>query len=107
MGHRHRPQVIRQAVWPYYRFSLSLRDVEEILAERGAKVSYKGIRNWCSKFGRQIGKNLKRQRPGRSPRGHLDGMVSRTGGKQTYLWRAVDDEGEVLAAGMVGRRHRS
>ena len=103
-GHRHKPEVIRQAVWLYYRFSLSLRDVEEILAERGVDVSYEAIRNWCSKFGRQIARNLKRQRPAPSPRWHLDEMVSRIGGKQMYLWRAVDDEGEVLGTTVARRR---
>jgi len=103
-GHRHKPEVIRQAVWLYYRFSLSLRDVEEILAERGVDVSYEAIRNWCSKFGRQIAMNLKRQRPPPSPRWHLDEMVSRIGGKQMYLWRAVDDEGEVLGSTVACRR---
>lgn len=57
--HRFKSEVIRQAVWLYYRFSLSLRDVEEILAERGIEVSYEAIRDWCRKFGPQIAKNLK------------------------------------------------
>ncbi len=103
-GHRHKPDVIRQAVWLYYRFSLSLREVEEILAERGVDVSYEAIRCWCSKFGRQIARNLKRKRPAPSPRWHLDEMVSRIGGKHLYLWRAVDDEGEVLGTTVARRR---
>lgn len=94
--HRHKPDVIRQAVWLYYRFSLSLRDVEDILAERGIDASYEAIRNWCRKFGRQIARNLKRRRPAPSPRWHLDEMICRIGGRHMYLWRAVDDEGEVL-----------
>ena len=102
--HRHRPSIIRQAVWLYYRFSLSLRDVEEILAERGVDASYETIRCWCLKFGRQIAGNLKRHRPAPSPRWHLDEMVSRIGGRHMYLWRAVDDEGEVLGTSVRRRR---
>ena len=102
--HRHKPEVIRQAVWLYYRFSLSLRDVEEILAERGIDASYEAVRNWCRKFGNQIAGNLKRRRPAPSPRWHLDEMVSRIGGRHMYLWRAVDDEGEVLGTSVERRR---
>jgi putative transposase len=102
--HRHDPAVIRQAVWLYYRFSLSLRDVEEVLAERGIDASYEAIRNWCRKFGKQIAGNLKRRRPAPSPRWHLDEMVSRIGGRHMYLWRAVDDEGEVLGTSVERRR---
>ena len=99
--HRHKPDVIRPAVWLYYRFSLSLRDVEEILAERGIDASYEAVRNWCRKFGKQIAGNLKRRRPPPSPRWHLDEMVSRIGGRHMYLWRAVDDEGEVLGHQLI------
>jgi putative transposase len=102
--HRHKPDVIRQAVWLNYRFSLSLRDVEEILAERGIDASYEAIRNWCRKFGRQIARNLKRSRAAPSPRWHLDEMVSRIGGRHMYLWPAVDDEGEVLGTVVERRR---
>jgi len=102
--HRHKPEVIRQAVWLYYRFSLSLRDVEEILAERGVDASYEAVRNWCRKFGKQIARNLKRRRPVPSPRWHLDEMVSRIEGRHMYLWRAVDDEGEVLGTSVERRR---
>jgi putative transposase len=102
--HRHKADVIRQAVWLYFRFSLSLRDVEEILAERGVDVSYEAIRMWVRKFGAQIARNLKRQRPAPSPRWHLDEMVTNVGGQRMYLWRAVDDEGEVLGSSMERRR---
>jgi putative transposase len=83
---------------------LSLRDVEEILAERGIDASYEAIRNWCRKFGPQIAKNLKRSRAAPSPRWHLDEMVSRIGGRHMYVWRAVDDEGEVLGTVVERRR---
>jgi transposase-like protein len=83
-------------VWLYFRFTLSLRDVEELLAERGIDVSYETIRCWTIKFGPQIARRLKRLRPSPSPRWHLDEMVCNVGGRRMYLWRAVDDEGEVL-----------
>jgi putative transposase len=94
--HRFPPDVIRHAVWLYLRFTLSLRDVEEMLAQKGIDVSYETIRCWVRKFGPQIAENLKAKRPAPSPRWHLDEMVCRIRGKRMYLWRAVDDEGEVL-----------
>ena len=94
--HRFPAEVIRHAVWLYFRFTLSLRDVEEMLAERGIEVSYETIRCWTIKFGPQIARRLKRARPAPSPRWHLDEMVCQVGGRRMYLWRAVDDEGEVL-----------
>jgi transposase-like protein len=94
--HRFPPDVIRYAVWLYFRFTLSFRDVEELLAQRGIEVSYETIRCWTIKFGPQIARNLKRRRASPSPRWHLDEMVVNIGGKRHYLWRAVDDEGEVL-----------
>lgn len=94
--HRFPPEIIRYAVWLYFRFTMSFRDVEELLAQRGINVSYETIRAWTIKFGPQIAENLRRSRPPPSPRWHLDEMVCFVGGKRMYLWRAVDDEGEVL-----------
>lgn len=102
--HRFPADVIRHAVWLYFRFTLSLRDVEELLAQRGIEVSYETIRCWTIKFGPQIARNLKRRRLAPSPRWHLDEMVCSVGGKRMYLWRAVDDEGEVLD--LVMQRNR-
>lgn len=102
--HRFPPAVIRHAVWLYFRFTLSFRDVEELLAERGIDVSYETIRCWTIKFGPQIARNLKRLRSPPSPRWHLDEMVCKVGGRRMYLWRAVDDEGEVLD--LVMQRNR-
>ena len=102
--HRFPPEVIRYAVWLYFRFTLSFRDVEELLAQRGIEVSYETIRCWTIKFGPQIARNLKRRRPAPSPRWHLDEMVCSVGGRRMYLWRAVDDEGEVLDLVMQRRR---
>src|SRR5271163_5314205 len=94
-GHRFPPIVI-QHVWLYLRFTLSYRDVEELLAERGLDVSYETVRSWVLKFGPMIARRLRRSRPRPSNRWHLDEMVVRIAGKHMYLWRAVDHEGEVL-----------
>lgn len=102
--HRFPAEVIRHAVWLYFRFSLSLRDVECLLAERGIEVSYETIRCWTKKFGPAIARRLKKLRPSPSPRWHIDEMVCRIGGRHMYLWRAVDDEGEVLELLMQRRR---
>jgi transposase-like protein len=88
--------VIGQAVWLYLRFTLSFRDVEDLLAERGLEVSYETVRRWVLKFGPAIARRLRQRRPKPSPRWHLDEMAVRIGGKLMYLWRAVDAEGEVL-----------
>ena len=105
-GHRFPPDVIRNAVWLYFRFSLSLRDVEELMAQRGIDVSYETIRCWTIKFGPLIARRLRKLRPAPSPRWHLDEMVCSIGGKHMYLWRAVDDEGEVLDVIVQPRRDR-
>ncbi|OHC97072.1 MAG: transposase [Sphingomonadales bacterium RIFCSPHIGHO2_01_FULL_65_20] len=102
--HRFPAEVIRHAVWLYFRFSLSLRDVEEMLAQRGIEVSYETIRCWTRKFGPLIAKRLRKRRPGPSPLWHLDEMVCWIGGRRMYLWRAVDDEGEVLDLVVQRRR---
>ena len=94
--HRFPPEVIRQAVWLYFKFTLSLRDVEEILAERGIDVSYETVRCWAEKFGRAIAANIRRTRPHPGSVWHLDEMVVRINGKRMFMWRAVDAEGEVL-----------
>jgi len=102
--HRFPADVIRHAVWLYFRFNLSFRDVEELLAQRGVDVCYETIRCWTIKFGPQIARNLKRRRHAPSPRWHLDEVVCTIGGKRLYLWRAVDDEGEVLDLVVQKRR---
>jgi putative transposase len=90
------PTFIQHAIWLYLRFTLSYRDVEELLAERGLEVSYETVRRWVLKFGPGFARRLRRSRPGPSNRWHLDEMVVRIAGKRMYLWRAVDHEGEVL-----------
>ena len=91
-------------MWLYFRFSLSLRDVEELMAARGIDVSYETIRCWTIKFGPQIARPLKKLRPFPSPRWHLDEVVCSIGGKRMFLWRAVDNEGEVLDVVVQHRR---
>ena len=93
--HQFPPVVIQHAVWLYLRFTLSYRDVEELLAERGLEVSYETVRRWVLKFGPASPGGCGAPREP-SSRWHLDEMVVRIGGEQLYLWRAVDDEGEVL-----------
>jgi putative transposase len=94
--HRFPPPIIQHAIWLYLRFTLSYRDVEELLAELGLEVSYETVRWWLLKFGPGFACRLRRSRPHPSDRWHLDEMVVRIAGKRMYLWRAVDHEGEVL-----------
>jgi len=94
--HRFPPEIIRYAIWLYARFTLSFRDVEELLAERGIDVSNWTVGRWFLKFGRQIARNLRRSRPRASARWHIDEMVIKIRDRKYWLWRAVDDEGEVL-----------
>ncbi len=94
--HRFPSTVIQYAVWLYFRFTLSFRDVEEMLAQRGIEASYETIRCWTIKFGPKIAANLRRRKAPPSPRWHLDEMVSTINGERVWIWRAVDDEGEVM-----------
>jgi putative transposase len=104
--HRFPPDVIRYAVWLYFRFMLSIRDVEDLLAQRGIEVSREAVRCWANKFGPLIAANLRRRRSPPTGRWHLDEMVVRIGGRRMYLWRAVDDEGEVLDMLVQRRRNK-
>ena len=96
--HRHRfpAEIISHAVWLYHVFSLSLRDVEQILAERGVVVTHESIRHWCRKFGAEFAKRLRRRRPRPGDTWHLDEVFIRIRGVLHYLWRAVDQHGVVL-----------
>src|SRR6202047_901679 len=104
--HRFPPPIIQHAIWLYLRFTLSYRDVEELLAERGLEVSYETVRRWVLKFGPGFARRLRRSRPRPSDRRHLDEMVVRIAGKRMYLWRAVDHEGEVLDMLVQRRRDK-
>jgi transposase-like protein len=101
--HRFPPTIIQQAIWLYLRFTLSYRDVEELLTERGLDISYETVGRWVLKFGAMTARRLRQQRPRASRRWHLDQMVVRIAGKRMYLWRAVDHEGEILDV-LVQRR---
>jgi putative transposase len=106
--HRHRfPSVIiSHAVYVYYRFAVSYRDVEEMLALRGVRVSYETIRRWCLKFGPRFAAEIRRRRPAPRDRWHLDEMHLRIGGRTYYLWRAVDADGMVLDIVLQERRNQ-
>ena len=104
--HRFPPSIIQRAVWLYFRFPLGFRDVEEMLAERGIDVSYETIRRWILKFGPAIAANVRSRRVRPSGTCHLDEVFGRIGGKRTYLWRAVDNEGEVLEVLAQSRRNK-
>ncbi len=104
-GHRFPVEIISHAVWLYFRFSLSLRDVEDILAERGITVSYETINEWCKKFGRHFANDLRRRRYRPGDRWHLDEVYIKIRGKLHYLWRAVDQHGEVLDVLVQSRRN--
>ena len=95
-GHRFPAEIISHAVWLYHVFSLSLRDVELLLAERGVIVSYETIRRWCLKFGQDVAERLRRRRPKLGNTWSLDDVLLRINGELHYLWRAVDQRGIVL-----------
>ena len=85
-------------MWLYHVFSLSLRDVQQILAERGIVVSYETVRRWCKKFGADFADRLRRRRSRPGDKWHLDEVFIRIQGVQRYLWRAVDQDGVVFAS---------
>ena len=105
-GYRFPPVIIQQAVWLYARFTLSFRDVEDLLAERGIMVSYETVRRWVRYFGPTIAADLRRRRPKPHSTWHLDEVFIRIDGRLVYLWRAVDAEGEVLDVVVQRKRDR-
>ncbi|MCP4315519.1 MAG: IS6 family transposase [Hyphomicrobiales bacterium] len=104
--HRFPAEIIQHAVWLYFRFTLSFRDVEDLLAERGLDISYESIRYWVLKFGGQYARRIDRIRPRSTSRWHFDEVFIKINGKRMYLWRAVDDEGEVLEVLVQSRRNK-
>jgi transposase-like protein len=104
--HRFPPEIIRHAVWLYFRFPFSYRDVEGLLAERDVDVSYETVRRWALKFGLAYARKLRCLRPRPDGRWHLDEMFVSINGKRMYLWRAVDSEGEVLDNLVQSRRNK-
>src|SRR5215471_4089241 len=95
-GYRFPPEIISYCVWLYFRFSVSFRDIEELMAERGVTVTYESIRAWCYKFGRDYAKRIRARRGKLSDTWYLDEMFLKIGGRFQYLWRAVDQDGSVL-----------
>jgi putative transposase len=106
--HRHRfpAEVISHCVWLYFRFALSFRDVEKMLAMRGVSLSYETVREWCRKFGQSYANSLRRKSPRPGDRWHLDEVFLKINGQPHYLWRAVDQDGDVLDVLVQSKRDK-
>ncbi|MCP5198135.1 MAG: IS6 family transposase [Gammaproteobacteria bacterium] len=105
-GYRYPAEIISHAVWLYFRFTLSDRDVEELLAARGLIVTYETVRQWCLKFGQEFANELRRRAPRRGDKWHLDEVYLSINGRRYYLWRAVDQDGSVLDILVQPRRNK-
>jgi transposase-like protein len=105
-SYRFPHEIIQQTIWLYVRFTLSFRDVEDLLAERGIVVSYESVRRWMNHFGPKIAANLRKRRPKPRINWHLDEVYLKIGGRLVYLWRAVDAEGEDLDVLVQTRRNK-
>ncbi len=106
-GFRFPHEIISHAVWLYHRFSLSFRDVEELLFARGIVVTYETVRQWCRKFGQAYANQLRRRRARPGDKWHLDEVFLKINGKTHYLWRAVDQDGNVLDILVQSRRNKA
>jgi putative transposase len=95
-GFRFPPEMISHAVWLYFRFSLSIRDVQELLARRGIILTYETVRQWCLKFGQTSANEVRRRRPGYGDKWHIEEIVLTIQGRKHSLWLAVDQDGNVL-----------
>ena len=104
-GHRYPVEIIDHCVWLYFRFPLSFREVEELMLARGVVVSYETIRRWCAKFGQAYANGLRRRRPRPGDKWHLDEVFVKINGQRRYLWRAVDQHGNVLDVLVTSRRN--
>jgi len=105
-GHRYPAEIISHAVWLYHRFTLSFRDIEEMLAARGINVTYESIRYWCLKFGTRYAKKIRSKAGPCSDTWHLDEVFISIRGVLHYLWRAVDQDGETLDILVQPRRDK-
>src|ERR671920_53320 len=105
-GHRFPAEIISHAVWLYFRFPLSLRHVDELLAARGVAVSHETVRQWALKFGQAIANQIRRRPPRADDKWHLDEVVVKIAGKKHWLWRAVDQSGMVLDVLVQSRRDK-
>ena len=106
-GYRFPPEIISHAVWLYFRFPLSLRMVEEMLAARGIIVSHETVRQWALKFGQECANQIRRRLPGAGDKWHLDEVAINIAGATHWLWRAVDQHGIVLDVLVQSRRDAS
>jgi putative transposase len=102
--HRFPPEIIQYAVWLYHRFNLSHRDIEDLMSHRGIEVSYEAIRLWCNKFGSKYAQRLRRKHQGYGDTFFVDEVFVKIQGKRHYLWRAVDQDGEVVDVFLQKRR---
>ena len=105
-GYRFPPEIISHAVWLYHRFCLGFRDAEDLLAQRGITVSYETIRHWCQTFGPDYARRLRRRRGRMGDTWYLDELFVNIQGRRQYLWRAVDQDGDVLEILVQPRRDR-
>src|ERR1700682_1829788 len=105
-GYRFPPEIIHQAIWLYLRFTLSFRDVEDLLEERGRAMSNEPVRRWLNHFGPIIAARLRKRRPKPHATWHLDEVYLKIDGRMVYLWRAVDAEGEVLDVLVQSKRNK-
>ena len=105
-GYRFPPEIIQRSIWLYLRFTLSLRDVEDLLAERGITVSYETVRRWVNHFWPMIASGLRKRRPRPHSTWHLDEVYLKIDGRMVYLWRAVDAEGEILDVMVQAKRDK-
>jgi len=104
--HRFPAEIISHCVWLYFRFCLSYRDVEELMAERGVVLTYEAVRYWCRKFGQAYANQLRRRHPRPGDKWHLDEVFLTINGARHYLWRAVDQDGQILDILVQRRRDR-
>ena len=102
--HRFPPEIIQHVVWLYHRFNLSSRDIEDLMAERGIRISYETIRLWCIKFGSKYVNRFRRRHQGYGDTFFIDEVFVKIQGKQHYLWRAVDQDGDVVDVFLQSRR---
>jgi putative transposase len=104
--HRFPAEIISHCVWLYFRFCLSYRDVEELMAKRGVLLTYEAVRYWCRKFGPAYANQLRRRRPRLGDKWHLDEVFLTIHGERHYLWRAVDQDGQILDILVQRRRDK-
>src|SRR5512144_955235 len=105
-GYRYPAEILSHTVWLYFRFTLSLRDIEELLAARGILVTYATLRQWCLKFGQPFANEVRRRLPRPGDKWHLDEVYLKINGQLHYLWRAVDQDGQVLDILLQTRRNK-